>query len=211
MVRLNALNLYLNKMSLETASADFIKQFEGFTANAMWDVNAWRIGHGSDTIELPNGTHRSVVQTDTTTTALAGKDLARRIKDEFIPKVQKKIGEPYWSKLPEPAQVALLSIAYNYGNITKQAILDSARSGDMKKLGQAIVDSTYNDNASLPEGVRNALRARRLKEATLAQSAWETIKKYPKTSAGLLLVALGLIGLGYYLYKTKKLSAIGIK
>lgn len=157
-------------MTLETASAEFITQFEGYAEHAMWDVNAWRIGHGSDTIELPNGTHRKVLQTDVTTREMAAKDLARRIRDEFIPKVQSKIGIPYWAKLPISAKIALLDIAYNYGNLTKQAIVDAARSGDMNKLAQAFVSSTLNDNASQSLSVRNALKDRRAKEAAFIKS-----------------------------------------
>ena len=197
-------------MSLEVSSAEFIKKFEGYIDHAKWDVNAYRIGHGSDTLELPDGTHRKVVPTDTTTRELAQKDLARRIKEEFIPKVQKTIGEPYWSKLPEMAQVALLSLAYNYGNVTKQAIIDSARTGDLKKLSQAIIDSTYNDNQSQTESVRNTLRKRRAEEAGMVASAFdsavELVKANPKTSIGIaVLITLGLAGMGYVLYlKYKK-------
>ena len=147
-------------MSLESDAFDFIVKFEGFTPNAMFDYGAWRIGHGSDTITSPNGSYRRVVQGDVTTREMADNDLRRRVKNEFIPHTANQVGEPYWSKLPQPAQVALASLVYNYGSITKKAILDATKTGDVKKIAQAIIDSTYNDNASKPESVRNALRAR---------------------------------------------------
>lgn len=155
-------------MELKQEAAEFIKQFEGFTPIAKWDENAFRIGYGSDTITLPNGTYRKVVSGDTTTPELAKIDLARRIDYEFIPRAKKQIGSDAWDRLPNASKVALLSLSYNYGSITKQLILSAAKEGNVTKLAKAIVDSTYNDNAKLSEGKRNALRSRRAKEAQYA-------------------------------------------
>jgi GH24 family phage-related lysozyme (muramidase) len=190
-------------MSLESNSAIFIKKFEGYSDKAYWDVNSYRIGHGSDTITLSNGTYRKVAKGDVTTRDLAQKDLERRLGKEFIPKVKKQIGETSWNKLPEPAQIALLSLAYNYGSITKQVIIDSAKNGDLDKLSKAIVDSTYNDNKSLSEKMREVLRKRREEEANMVKSAWQIVKEHPKTSGGIILIIIGLAGLGYYLYSKK--------
>jgi len=63
-----------------TYAAELLKKYEGFNRTAVWDVNAWRIGHGSGTITLNNGTYRKVVKGDTTTEANALKDLTRRVK-----------------------------------------------------------------------------------------------------------------------------------
>ena len=194
-------------MNLEQQAAEYIKKFEGYTSVAKWDVNAYRIGHGSDTIELSNGTHRKVVQGDSTTKALAQKDLERRLMIEFIPKIEKQIGAEYWKKIPQDAQVALLSLSYNYGSITKKSILDAARSGDMTKLSKALVDSTYNDNQKLSAAMREALRDRRSEEASMISQAKELVLKYPKISIGLVLVVVGLFGFAYaqYQYKIIKL------
>ena len=194
-------------MNLEQQAAEYIKKFEGYTSVAKWDVNAYRIGHGSDTIELLNGTHRKVVQGDSTTKALAQKDLERRLMIEFIPKIEKQIGAEYWKKIPQDAQVALLSLSYNYGSITKKSILDAARSGDMTKLSKALVDSTYNDNQKLSVAMREALRDRRSEEASMISQAKELVLKYPKISIGLVLVVVGLFGFAYaqYQYKIIKL------
>jgi len=175
-------------MALEQDASLFIKKFEGFTANAIWDVNAFRIGHGSDTIELADGTHRKVVQGDTTTMALADKDLARRIKDEFIPRVAKQVGDEGWKKLSDNAKIALISLAYNYGSITKKDILESAKSGNEIQLSKAIVDSTYNDNSSLPQGVRDALRSRRQQEAVLAKTDTGSSKTIVGFIVGVLFI-----------------------
>lgn len=156
-------------MSLETKAAKFIKQFEGYSDNAYWDVNAYRLGYGSDTIELSNGTHRRVQPNDVTTRAMAEKDLARRVSTDFIPAAISKVGIEYWNKLPDNTKIALADIAYNYGTITKQAIIEAARSGNLSTLADAIISSTYNDNGGQPEGVRNKLRERRAEEAMMVR------------------------------------------
>lgn len=148
----------------------FLKQKEGFTSKAIWDVNAWRIGYGSDTITDPSGIVRRVNQGDQITQADADRDLSRRIQFEFIPRIKGKIGADIWEKLPENTQVAFISFAYNYGNITKKSIVDTVKTLDLRKLAEVWITSTYNDNKTLPENVRNALRARRAQEAALISS-----------------------------------------
>lgn len=187
-------------MSLETSSADLLKRFEGYSSKAYWDVNAYRLGYGSDTLTMPDGTYRSVKQTDVTNPEMAKKDLERRLSQEFIPSVRKTVGEPYWSKLPEPAQVALVSLQYNYGSITKKPnILAAARSGDLKALSQAIIDA-QTDNAGVNRG-------RRLQEASLVQSAIALAKKHPRaTIAVFVIIALMIIAAILLLIYRKKIA-----
>ena len=193
--------------SFYEVASDFIKSFEGFTPKAMWDVNAWRIGHGSDTLTFPDGTYRKVLQTDTTTREMAGKDLERRIKKDFEPRVRKQIGEPYYSNLPPSARISLISLAYNYGSIKKPRIIEVARTGDANALGDAIIEETKNDNLGKP--YYNALRKRREKEGnfakTIIQVAGETIqsgvkfaKQNPMTT---ILLTTVMVVAGYILYK----------
>lgn len=148
-------------------AADFLITYEGFAPAAVWDVNAWRIGYGSDTHTDSDGTVRKVQQGDTTTPAAALRDLNRRINSEFIPKIKTKIGADTWAAMPEGTRTAFISLAYNYGNVPKQAIIDAAKARELAKLSQVWISSTYNDNKRLPENIRNALRKRRAKEAAL--------------------------------------------
>lgn len=151
-------------------AADFLITYEGFAPAAVYDVNAWRIGYGSDTHTAADGTVRKVQQGDTTTPAAALRDLNRRIDQEFIPKIKTKIGSDTWGTMPEATRTAFISIAYNYGNVPKQAIIDAAKARDLNKLATVWISSTYNDNKRLPENMRNALRKRRAKESALIQS-----------------------------------------
>lgn len=156
-----------NKANVYTQAAQFISKWEGFAENAMWDVNAWRIGHGSDTITLPDGSHRTVVQGDKTTQELAAKDLARRLPQEFMPAVKKQV--PNIDRWNDNAKIAFLSIQYNYGNI-KREIEEAAKTLDKNKLAKAWIESTYNDNQHVSESMREALRRRRQDEANLILS-----------------------------------------
>lgn len=176
------------------SAADFLITYEGFAPAAVWDVNAWRIGYGSDTHTDADGTIRKVKQGDTTTPTAALRDLNRRIDTEFIPKIKKKIGADTWAQLPANTRTAFVSIAYNYGNVPKQAIIDAAKSRDLLRLAKVWTESTYNDNKKLPENVRNALRKRRAKEAALIATdatTGSTIGTNTKFAA-LALVAAGI-------------------
>lgn len=155
-------------MNFYDRASNYIKKWEGFSSKAHWDVNDWRIGHGSNTITLPDGTYREVKRTDTTTKELAGKDLARRIKQDFEPKVKKQLGAYYYDKLPDSTKIALLSLAYNYGSITKKPIIEAVKKGNVNEIAEAIVDSTKYDN--IGKSFYNALRVRRKDEANFAKS-----------------------------------------
>jgi len=167
----------------------FLKQYEGFTPVAKWDVNAFRIGYGSDTITDPNGSVRYVQINDQITQVDADRDLRRRVQYEFIPKIIGKLGSDVWNKLPTNTQVALISFAYNYGNIVKSAIVAAAKEGDLNKLADVWISSTWNDNASQSEKVKNALRARRKKESDLIRS---DAKQTPSIILPVILIIAGI-------------------
>lgn len=194
-------------MELQETASNLLKKLEGYLSKPAWDVNHYRLGHGSDTIELPDGTHRKVLKTDITTKEYAHKDLQRRLSTEFIPRVKSQIGEPYWSNLPIPAQASLVSMAYNFGRIPNKEIISAARSGDVNSLSKAMVDSTYNKNPNL--------RGRRKTEANFAKSVLnkmtESIKVAEQkaednpliTITGIVVVGIALAVL-YITIKNKK-------
>jgi GH24 family phage-related lysozyme (muramidase) len=177
-----------------TLASDFIKKFEGFSAVAKWDVNAWRLGYGSSTITFDNGTYRKVLQTDTTTKENASKDLQRRIKLEFEPKVRAKVGAQYYDKLSPYVKIALISFAYNYGNIVKKAIVEAVKTLDKDKIADAIISSTINDNIGTVyyQGLRN----RRKKEADYARTPYENTIQ----GANFYIFPILIIGLLFYFF-----------
>lgn len=172
---------------IEAGAAAFLIKHEGFISRAVWDVNAYRIGYGSDTLTDAAGNVSKVTSSSTVTKEGALRDLKRRISQEFIPRIKRKIGAAAYNRLPDGVKIALISFAYNYGNIVKPAIVKAAQDNDLKELARVWISSTYNDNKKLPEKVRNALRKRREQEVALFST--ESITK-------LNLVPFALIALG---------------
>jgi hypothetical protein len=144
---------------LITLAYDLIIQYEGFTATAKWDVNNWRIGHGSSTITLDDGSiyrlsdDRSDTPTITITLKDADRDLRRRISDEFIPKVKKSLGSNAYAAWEPSTIAALTSICYNYGSLPK-SIIDAAKTKTTRTLINA-VRALETDNAGINKKRRN--------------------------------------------------------
>lgn len=171
-------------------SVDILKKFEGFSPNAYWDVNAYRIGYGSDTITSSNGTYRKVKSTDRITQNQADLDLARRIP-EFEKVIIRQVGIESWNKLPDQAKAGLISFAYNYGSIAKQSLRDAIQSGNLNLIADTLIASTINDNQKLSSATREALKARRRYEAELIRSAGVSMAGFNlKQIAGVTLLAV---------------------
>lgn len=99
-----------------TTTAEFIAGFEGYAGRAYWDVNAWRLGYGSDT-EGPDQVH--VTEGMETTKARALQNLALRIPQFQQEAIYGKTGmtRPVWDKLTENQKTAITSLVYNYGRL----------------------------------------------------------------------------------------------
>ncbi|WP_024337980.1 lysozyme [Bradyrhizobium japonicum] len=138
-----------------------LRDKEGFKTGTYWDVNAHRLGYGSDTITGPDGTVRTVKEGDTVTRADAERDLQRRTQ-ESLNQVRQAIGEEAFSRLNPNQQAALGSVTYNYGRLPEN-IAAAARTGDASAIAAAI-EARQDDN----KGVN---RNRRLSEAALARSS----------------------------------------
>ena len=128
-------------MSNPTALAmatQILKEKEGFRTKPYWDVNAYRVGYGSDTVTLADGTVRRVTPDMVITKADAERDLARRTP-QFMQGVRASIG-PAFDTLPPNAQAALTSVGYNYGSISKvKGLVGAAKSGDLQGIANAII------------------------------------------------------------------------
>lgn len=119
-------------------SLNMIKQHEGFKSNTYWDVNAHRLGYGSDTITNSDGSVRRVKKGDTVTREQAELDLRRRTQ-EFMNSATNTIGKDYFNRLPSTAQASLTSLTYNYGSLDKlPSVVKAARSGNLMELSRAI-------------------------------------------------------------------------
>lgn len=176
-------------MSYINKAVDLLTKFEGFTSRASWDVNAYRLGFGSDTITFSDGTYRKVVKGDTTNKENAKKDLARRIP-QFVKRIKNQIGIETFDKLGDNTKAAVISIAYNYGNVPHKAIREALKRNKKDEIAKVWIDSTYNDNSKLGPNIQKGLRNRRQKEADYIKAGTDTPGITPFIIAGLVFLAL---------------------
>lgn len=144
---MEASNFDFNEAQLDevgkSAAAKLIRSFEGFITNAKWDVNAFRVGFGSDTATRANGVIEKVTKDTVVTLDEAQRDLSRRIV-EFQDGIQKAIGIETWKSLSEGQQAALTSIAYNYGSLPDSIVKAIQDGGGPEKVAKAIAALTAN-------------------------------------------------------------------
>ena len=142
--------------SLENQATRLVARFEGFSAEPGWDVNAWRIGHGSSTITTADGdvrrlgNNRSIRPSIIITQDDAARDLKRRLETEFIPQTIRAIGSV---DLPAGVIAALVSVAYNYGSLPN-SIRTAAQSEDIQAVADAI-RAREGDNSGVNRKRRN--------------------------------------------------------
>lgn len=141
----------------DEATAGLLRQFEGFRQTPYWDVNAHRVGYGSDTITRADGSVIRVSANMATTREDAERDLARRI-DDFQNVAAGQVGQSKWEALPTNVKAALGSVTYNYGSLP-DPVVDAVKTGDTERIAQAVA-SLQTDN----DGIN---RERRLKEAAI--------------------------------------------
>jgi tape measure domain-containing protein len=145
----NEYNTSLNKLYEDQAGKDFgkftsgleasaalLRDREKFRATPYWDVNAYRVGFGSDTVTLADGSIQKVVQGMRVSVEDANRDLYRRI-GEFQKTVKDQIGTERFNSFTPQQQAALTSVAYNYGSLPDR-IIAAVRSGTDQEIAQAI-------------------------------------------------------------------------
>ena len=134
------------------ASAALLRQFEGFRATPYFDVNALRVGFGSDTVTLEDGSVRRVVEGTRVSVADANRDLIRRV-GEFQNTVIEQIGQTRFSSFSDQQQAVLTSIAYNYGELPGR-IVNAVRTGTVDEIAAAI-RNLQGDNEGTNRDRRN--------------------------------------------------------
>lgn len=121
-------------MSYMNRAANLVAFFEGFIPKAAWDVNAYRLGYGSDT-EGPD--ERRVTRDMTTTEERALENLKVR-----LPKFEKiiidQVGSFAYHALSDDTKTALISFTYNYGKLTNTLAETVKRLKPNKDIAYAI-------------------------------------------------------------------------
>ncbi|MFW1953893.1 glycoside hydrolase family protein [Acinetobacter beijerinckii] len=129
-----------------------IRKHEGYKEKAYWDVNAYRVGYGSDTLTDKNGKITSVNKTSTTNRKGAERDLFRRTKI-FANEAREKVGAENWDKLPDDTKAALTSVAYNYGSLPKK-VVKAVQTNDISQISES-VRSLESHNDGINKNRRN--------------------------------------------------------
>lgn len=133
-------------------AAGFIQYWEGFEPEAKWDVNAYRLGYGSDT-EGPQ--QIAVTKGMTTTPVLALANLAARVP-QYEAECIKQLGA-LWPKLGTCTKVACLDMAYNYGaipaNVVSAFLLDGNAVADAIRRHDADNTSINRDRRAAEAGL----------------------------------------------------------
>lgn len=150
------------KVQLQTGGGGMkglIRSEEGFRPTPYWDVNAWRIGYGSDTITRADGTVVKVQPGMTITREDAERDLDYRLTQREGKVAQEQIGVQGWGALSGNARAALASVAYNYGSLPN-SVVQAAKTGNPEAIAQAVSQLSANP-------------ARRKREAALIRAGGE--------------------------------------
>lgn len=119
-----------------------LRKEEDFRPEPYWDKTAWRIGYGSDTITLPDGSHQKVVPGMRITKEDAERDLDYRLNEREGAKAREQVGED-WNRLPANVQAALKSVAYNYGSLPA-SVVSAIHTGDMDQVASAVAGLSAN-------------------------------------------------------------------
>lgn len=165
------------------ASAALIRQFEGFTPTAKFDTNAFRVGFGSDTVTLSDGTIQKVTEGTRVSVQDAERDLERRIT-EFQNVIKGQIGADTFNAFTPQQQAALTSIAYNYGQLPDK-IVEAIKTGSTEKIADAI-RGLQTDNGGINAQRRNteaALFTSQTAVETQAQAAQDAAAKAAEEAA----------------------------
>lgn len=144
--------------------ADFLKKEEGISLKAYWDANHYRIGYGSDIIVTSTGQKIDVGADTKTTEEESRNTLAYNINKRFLPTVTDSIGTDTFEKLRDTQKAALISYAYNVGNITNSGIARLIKSGaPQETIAKAIASGPYTSSGKYTQ----VLFDRRQKESKL--------------------------------------------
>lgn len=113
-----------------------LRKEEGFRDTPYFDVNAHRVGYGSDTTVRADGRVVRVTPGLTVTRDDAERDLDHRLSNVEGARVREQLGET-WARLPANIQGALLSVGYNYGSLPA-AVVSAVRSGGVEAIASAV-------------------------------------------------------------------------
>lgn len=143
-------------------AANLLREREGYRSTPYWDVNAYRVGYGSDTTTDPTtGAVSRVTPGMSIDRMMAEADLSRRIA-ETQTGIRGQVGAGAWDALNPGTQGALTSVGYNYGSLP-QRVIPAVQSGDQNAIATAI-EGLSGDNGGI-NASRRMLEAQMVRES----------------------------------------------
>ena len=144
----------------------FIKEQEGFESEPYPDPKddpngRLSIGYGSDTITRPDGSFYKITRKSRVTEQDAERDLIRRIKTEFRPRVIQRLrdrGVDY-NTVDKKLQVVFIDLAYNYGTLFYDFVEAYKANGK-----QGVIEELNNRIARFERGEKGQVKVRRIAE-----------------------------------------------
>ena len=148
------------------AAIPFIKDQEGFESEPYPDPKddpngRLSIGYGSDTITKPDGSFYKITRKRRVTEQDAERDLIRRIKTEFRPRVIQRLrdrGVDY-NTVDTKIQVVFIDLAYNYGTLFYDFVEAYKANGK-----QGVIEELNNRIERFDRGERGQVKTRRIVE-----------------------------------------------
>lgn len=119
-----------------------LRKEEGFRDSPYYDVNAWRVGYGSDTIVNSEGKVVRVTQGMKISRDDAERDIEHRLNNVEGARIRQQLGGA-WDALPDGAKAGLASVGYNYGSLPKPVVA-AAKTGDLKAIANAVSSLSAN-------------------------------------------------------------------
>lgn len=145
-----------------------LRQEEGFRPTPYWDVNAWRIGYGSDTVTGADGRSIRVKPGMKISREDAERDLDYRLNSREGANARRQLGDQ-WAGLGPDTQAALYSVAYNYGSLPDDVVA-AVRSGDLGAVADAVAGLSSN-------------KERRSREAAMIRGGGKSYSSLPDSTA----------------------------
>ena len=116
-----------------------IREKEDFRSKPYWDVNAWRVGYGQDTINGQRVTPGMRVSREQAEQALSGRYFGKE-----RPAIIRQVGSQQFDQL-EPNQRAVLgSLQWNYGHVPPR-VVRAVQSGNCMATASAIQSLRTHD------------------------------------------------------------------
>lgn len=119
-----------------------LRKEEGFRETPYYDVNAHRVGYGSDTTVRADGRVVRVTPGISVSRDDAERDLDHRLSNVEGARVREQLSD-LWESLPANVQGVLLSVGYNYGSLPN-AVVSAARSGGIGAIADAVAGLDAN-------------------------------------------------------------------